>query len=90
MPFRAPVKDIRFILDHVAGFAEVSATPRFADATPDLADAILSEAGRLATDVLAPLNRVGDLHPARLENGAVVSSPGFAEGYCAIAEGPRG
>ena len=58
MPFRAPVKDIRFILDHVAGFAEVSATPRFADATPDLADAILSEAGRLATDVLAPLNRV--------------------------------
>ena len=87
MPFRAPVKDIRFILDHVAGFAEVSATPRFADATPDLADAILSEAGRLATDVLAPLNRVGDLHPARLENGAVVSSPGFAEGYRALAEG---
>ena len=87
MPYRAPVRDLRFILDHVAGFAEVAATPRFAEATPELADAILAEAGRIATDVIAPLNRAGDLTPARLENGAVVSSPGFAEGYRALAEG---
>ncbi len=87
MPYRAPVRDIRFILDHVAGFAEVAATPRFVDATPDLVDAILTEAGRVATDILAPLNRAGDLHPARLENGAVVASPGFATGYRALAEG---
>ncbi|MCU0902943.1 MAG: acyl-CoA dehydrogenase, partial [Tabrizicola sp.] len=63
------------------------ATPRFSGATSDLADAILAEAGRLCSDVLAPLNRVGDLNPARLENGAVVSAPGFAEAYRAIAEG---
>jgi hypothetical protein len=87
MPYRAPVRDIRFILDHVVGFAQVSATQRFADATPDMAEAILTEAGRIATDILAPLNRAGDTHPARLENGAVVSSPGFAEGYRAIATG---
>jgi len=87
MPYRAPVRDIRFILDHVVGFAQVSATPRFAEATPDMADAILTEAGRIATDILAPLNRVGDKNPARLENGAVLSSPGFAEGYRAIATG---
>ena len=87
MPYRAPVKDIRFILDHVVGFAEVAATPRFAEATPDLAEAILTEAGRLSTDILAPLNTGADRNPARLENGAVVSSPGFAEGYRAIAEG---
>ena len=87
MAYRAPVRDIRFILDHVVGFAQVSATPRFAEATPDMADAILTEAGRISTDVLAPLNRVGDKHPARLENGAVISSPGFAEGYRAIATG---
>ncbi|MBP9184798.1 MAG: acyl-CoA dehydrogenase [Fuscovulum sp.] len=87
MPYRAPVKDIRFILDHVVGFAEVAATPRFAEATPDLAEAILTEAGRLSTDILAPLNTTADRNPARLENGAVVSSPGFAEGYRAIAEG---
>jgi len=87
MPYRAPVKDIRFILDHVVGFAEVAATPRFAEATPDLAEAILTEAGRISTDILAPLNKGADHTPARLENGAVVSSPGFAEGYRAIAEG---
>ncbi|WP_374646240.1 acyl-CoA dehydrogenase [Tabrizicola sp.] len=87
MPYRAPVRDLRFILQHVAGFAKVAATPRFAEATPELADAILAEAGRIATDVIAPLNRAGDLTPARLENGAVVSSPGFAEGYRALAEG---
>ena len=87
MPYRAPVKDIRFILDNIVGFAEVAATDRFAAATPDLAEAILTEAGRLSTDILAPLNWSGDQHPARLENGTVVSSPGFAEGYRAIAEG---
>lgn len=87
MPYRAPVMDIRFILDHVVGFSRVAATARFAEATPDMVQAILTEAGRIATDVLAPLNRAGDLNPARLENGAVVSSPGFAAGYRALAEG---
>jgi acyl-CoA dehydrogenase len=87
MPYRAPVKDIRFILDHVVGFADVAGTSRFAEATPDLAEAILTEAGRISTDILAPLNKGSDRNPARLENGAVVSSPGFAEGYRAIAEG---
>ena len=87
MPYRAPVTDIRFILDHVVDFANVAATTRFADTTPDLAEAILTEAGRISTDILAPLNKGSDRNPARLENGALVSSPGFAEGYRAIAEG---
>ncbi|WP_103257298.1 acyl-CoA dehydrogenase [Tabrizicola aquatica] len=87
MPYRAPVRDLRFILDHVVDFAQVTATPRFAEASGEMATAILTEAGRIATDVLAPLNRAGDKHPARLENGAVLSSPGFAEGYRAMAEG---
>ncbi len=87
MPYRAPVQDIRFILDHVVGLNEVLATQRFAEVTPDLAFAILTEAGRVSSDILAPLNRQGDKFPARLENGAVVTSPGFAEGYRALAEG---
>jgi len=87
MPYRAPIRDIRFILAHVAGFARVAATARFAEATPDLADAILTEAGRVATDILAPLNRAGDRHPARLDSGAVVASPGFLDGYRAVAGG---
>jgi len=87
MPYRAPVEDFRFLLDHVVGLSDVTATGRFAEATPDLVNAILTEAGRMCEEVLAPLQRDGDLHPARLENGVVRSSPGFAEGYRAIAEG---
>ena len=87
MAYRAPVDDIAFILKSVVPLAPVAATERFAEATDDTVTAVLTEAGRMATEVLAPLNRSGDLHPARLENGAVRSSPGFAEGFRAIAEG---
>jgi acyl-CoA dehydrogenase len=87
MPFRAPVADQRFILTHVAPLSPVSATVRFAEATPELAGEILDSAGRLADAVLAPLNRIGDKTPARLENGIVRTPPGFAEAYRAIAEG---
>ncbi len=87
MPYRAPVEEYRFLLDHVVGFDRVAATDRFAEATPDMVQAILTEAGRMCEEVLAPLQRAGDTHPARLENGVVRTSPGFAEGYRAIAEG---
>ena len=87
MPFTSPIQDIRFILDHVVPFDRVAASERFAEATPDTVTAILTEAGRLADEVLAPLNRAGDLHPARLENGIVRTSPGFEGGFRAIAEG---
>ena len=87
MPYRAPVSDFQFLLDHVVDFAEVTATERFAEATPDMTQAILSEAAKMCEEVIAPLNRAGDLHPAHLENGVVRTSPGFADGYRAIAEG---
>ncbi|MFK7940417.1 MAG: acyl-CoA dehydrogenase [Roseovarius sp.] len=87
MTYRAPVDDFRFLLDHVVKFDQVSGTERFAEATGDMAMAILTEAARMCEDVLAPLQRVGDTHPAHLENGVVRMSPGFVEGYKAIAEG---
>lgn len=87
MPYRAPVGDFRFLMDHVVGFDDVAATARFADATPDMTGAILSEGAKMCEDILAPLNRAGDLHPAYLENGVLRTSPGFAEGYNAIATG---
>ncbi|MCB6177766.1 acyl-CoA dehydrogenase [Rhodobacter sp. Har01] len=87
MPPRAPAADQRFILDHVVGFAEIAATPRFAEATPDTVTAILTEAARLSDDIVAPVNRDGDKHPARLENGIVRASPGFDRAYRAIADG---
>ena len=87
MPFRAPLADYRFILDHVAGYGDIAATERFADAGPETAHAILSEAARLSEEVLSPLQRVGDTDPARLENGVVRTPKGFADGYRAIAQG---
>ncbi len=87
MAYRPPVDDFTFLLTRVLGFDELSRSRLFADATPDMAAAILEEAGRMCAEVLAPLQRAGDLHPARLEGGRVVTSPGFAEGYRAITEG---
>lgn len=87
MAYRAPVPEIAFLLEHVVGYDAVAATGRFAEATPDMVQAVLAEAGKLCDGVMAPLNRAGDLRGAVLENGVVRTSPGFAEGYRAIAEG---
>jgi acyl-CoA dehydrogenase len=87
MPYTAPVSEIKFLLDHVIGLAQVSETTLFEDATADTVLAILTEAGKMCDEVIAPLNRAGDLHPAYLENGVVRTSPGFGAGYRAIAEG---
>ncbi|MEO9518370.1 MAG: acyl-CoA dehydrogenase [Paracoccaceae bacterium] len=87
MTFRAPVEDFLFLFDHVVDLAKVRDTERFGEATDDLVRAILSEAGKLSEEVLTPLQRPGDLQPAALENGVVRTSPGYAEGFQAIAEG---
>lgn len=87
MPYRAPVEDFQFLFDHVVGLDQVVATDRFSEATPDMTAAILTEAGRMCEEVLAPLQRNGDLHPGYLENGVVRTSPGYADGYQAIADG---
>jgi len=87
MPFTPPLRDFRFLFDHVIGYGALQATPLFAEARADLTEAILTEAGRLAAEVLEPLNRVGDQNPARLENGVVRTPPGFAEAYRALAQG---
>ncbi len=87
MTYRAPISDIQFLLDHVVGYDQVAGTERFAEADSDVATAIVTEAAKLCDEVMAPLQRNGDLHPAYLENGIVRTSPGFAEGFAAIAEG---
>jgi len=87
MPYRAPTNDFRFLMENVVGFSQVSETERFSEATSDMVDAILTEAAKMSEEILAPLQRNGDLHPAHLENGVVRTSPGFADGYAAIAEG---
>ncbi|MEP2028205.1 MAG: acyl-CoA dehydrogenase family protein [Paracoccaceae bacterium] len=87
MPYQAPTAEYDFLLNHVTNLNEVAQFERFEDVSDDLVSAIITECGRLCTDKLAPLNSIGDLHPATLDNGVVRSSPGFADGYAAIAEG---
>ncbi|MEP5089134.1 MAG: acyl-CoA dehydrogenase family protein, partial [Paracoccaceae bacterium] len=87
MPYLAPVHEYQFLLQKVVGLGQVTATERFAEATDDVTSAILTEAGRLCEEVLSPLQRNGDLHPAVLENGVVRTSPGFSDGYRAVADG---
>jgi len=87
MPYTAPVSEMRFLMDHVLDAGRLAGTERFAEATPETIDAILSEAARLSEDVLEPLRRAGDLDPARIENGVVRTTAGFAEAYGRIAEG---
>ncbi len=87
MPYASPVAEVRFLLDKVLGYDRLAQTATFAEAGAETTEAILTELGRLCDGVLAPLNRSGDLTPARLENGIVRTSPGFKDGYKAIAEG---
>ncbi len=87
MPYRATTEDFQFLFDHVIGYDQIAATDLFTEASPDMAQAVLSEAGKMCEEVLAPINRNGDLTPAALENGVVRTSPGFDQGYKAIAEG---
>ena len=87
MPYRAPLDDVSFLLHHVVGYDQLRDTERFSEATRDLTAAILSQAARLCEDVMVPLHRIGDQHPARLENGIVRTPPGFGAAMGKIADG---
>ena len=86
--YRAPLSDMRFVMDELAGFAELSAQlPAFAEATPDMADAILDEAAKFTEQVLAPLNVVGDKEGCQLTAQGVTTPTGWKAAYQAFCEG---
>lgn len=87
MPYHAPVSEFSFMLDHIVSFDRIAAQDMFADCTKDTVTAILSEAAKLSDETMAPLNRIGDKNPAKLENGVVRTPPGFAQAYQQIAQG---
>jgi alkylation response protein AidB-like acyl-CoA dehydrogenase len=87
MPYRAPAQEFKFILEHIVGYSRVAQMPQFSDADLDTVDAILREAAKLSTDVLAPVNRNGDLDGVKLEKGIVTTAKGFSEAFGEIADG---
>ncbi|MDP2262213.1 MAG: acyl-CoA dehydrogenase C-terminal domain-containing protein [Hydrogenophaga sp.] len=88
MSYTAPLKDMLFNMEHIAGIAAVSQMPGFEDAGLETAQAVLEECARLNQDVIAPLNWEGDKNPSFHHSGnQVTTTPGFKEAYRQYAEG---
>ena len=79
--YQAPLKDIRFVMQDLAGLDQIVSLPGYEEATPDVVDAILEEAAKFAGGVLSPLNQVGDRDGARWKDTIVTTPAGFKEAY---------
>src|SRR6202045_3960985 len=84
--YRAPLQDMQFVITELAGLERLAALPGFEEVTPDLVQAVLEEAAKLAGDVLAPLNRPGDEQGAALTKDGVAATDGFAAAYRRFVE----
>jgi alkylation response protein AidB-like acyl-CoA dehydrogenase len=87
MTYAAPIGEMRFTLDAIAELPQIARLPGYEEATPDLVAAILEEAGKLAGDVIAPLNHSGDREGSVFENGVVRTPEGFQDAYRRFVEG---
>lgn len=91
MSYRAPLNEIRFVLDEVLevwrGEGALNATEKFAEIDAESAAAVMQEAGKIAEETIAPMRRGSDEQGAKLENGVVRTSPGFKEAYRVLADG---
>jgi len=87
MTYRAPVKDMLFAMQSLAGIDELTKIPAYAEAGLDTAQAVLEECAKLNEDVIAPLNVEGDRNPSSFKDGRVTATPGFKEAFRQFAEG---
>ena len=84
--YYAPIQDIQFVIEEIAELDKVAQLSGYEEATPDLVEAILEQAGVFANEVFGPLNHGGDQHGTYVEDGIVVSPPGYAEAYRQFTE----
>ena len=89
MTYRAPINDILLALNHGAGLKAAVEAGHYGDFDGDITAAVLEEAGKFASDVLAPLNRVGDEHGIKLADNKVTTAPGWPVPMRSLPPAPR-
>ena len=87
MSYTAPVKDMLFCMKELADLEAIAKLPGFDDAGLETAQAVLEECARFSGEVLAPLNREGDIHPSSWKDGVVTTTPGFKQAFRQFGEG---
>lgn len=85
--YRPPVKDMQFVINELAGLADITALPGYEEATPDLIEAVLEEAASLCSEVIAPTNVIGDEQGTKVEDGQVRVPAEFHAAYGQYVEG---
>ena len=84
--YKAPIAETSFVLNELFDINSLTVLPGFEDATPDLIEAVMEEAGKFAQEIYAPLNRLGDMEHSKANNGEVVTPDGFKEAYKLFVE----
>ena len=87
MSYVAPVKDMMFNIQHLAGIDHIATLPGFEDAGLETAQAVLEEAAKFTEGVLSPLNWAGDQNPSSWKDGKVTATPGFKEAFAQFVQG---
>ena len=85
--YTAPLRDLQFVVEELAGLETVNKLPGFEEATPDLVQAVFEEAAKFAGGVLSPLNRAGDTNGAKWKDTEVTTTPGWKNAYGQFVEG---
>lgn len=86
MHYKAPLKDMLFVMNELAGLHVVNALPGCEDATSDMVEAVLEENAKFCGGVVAPLNGPGDREPSTWRDGTVTTAKGFKEAFKAFGE----
>ena len=87
MTYRAPIKEMLFVMEELAGLRNVAALPGFEDYGSETAQAVLEESAKFCESVIAPLNWEGDKNPSTWKDGVVTTTPGFKEAFAQFAQG---